>query len=144
VRREELAEQGGPAGEGVAALADARLDGQAQQAGLANGPADLDGQAADIVAQGAAPSREVLSGHRPYCGGRSGMVSARRWRQKSISVGGRPPVTSATRSCGRMLGVRLAKERKGSPRRIDAAVAAAMTHDRAAALAGATQDGIYI
>jgi phage terminase large subunit-like protein len=34
-------------------------------------------------------------------------------------------------------GARLAKERKDSPRRIDAAVAAVMAHDRAAALAGA-------
>jgi phage terminase large subunit-like protein len=38
-------------------------------------------------------------------------------------------------------GARLAKERKDSPRRIDAAV---MTHDRAAALAGAVRDSIYI
>ena len=30
------------------------------------------------------------------------------------------------------------------PARIDAAVAAVMAHDRAAALAGATRDGIYI
>ena len=36
-------------------------------------------------------------------------------------------------------GARLAKERRDSPRRIDAAVA----HDRAAALAGATRDSIY-
>jgi phage terminase large subunit-like protein len=41
-------------------------------------------------------------------------------------------------------GARLAKERKGSPRRIDAAVAAVMAHDRAAALAGVTRDSIYI
>jgi hypothetical protein len=39
---------------------------------------------------------------------------------------------------------RLAKERKDSPRRIDAAVAAVMAHDRAAALAGNVRDGIYI
>jgi hypothetical protein len=38
-------------------------------------------------------------------------------------------------------GARLAKERKDSPRRIDAAVAAVMAHDRAAALAGVTRDG---
>jgi phage terminase large subunit-like protein len=38
-------------------------------------------------------------------------------------------------------GARLAKERKDSPRRIDAAV---MAHDRAAALAGAVRDSIYI
>jgi phage terminase large subunit-like protein len=41
-------------------------------------------------------------------------------------------------------GARLAKERKDSPRRIDAAVAAVMAHDRAAALAGAVRDSIYI
>ena len=41
-------------------------------------------------------------------------------------------------------GARLAKERKDSPRRIDAAVAAVMAHDRAAALAGVTRDSIYI
>jgi hypothetical protein len=38
-------------------------------------------------------------------------------------------------------GARLAKERKDSPRRIDAAV---MAHDRAAALAGTVRDSIYI
>lgn len=37
-----------------------------------------------------------------------------------------------------------AKERKDSARRIDAAVAAVMAHDRAAALAGVTRDSIYI
>jgi phage terminase large subunit-like protein len=41
-------------------------------------------------------------------------------------------------------GSRLAKERKDSPRRIDAAVAAVMAHDRAAALAGTVRDGIYV
>jgi hypothetical protein len=41
-------------------------------------------------------------------------------------------------------GAWLAKERKDSARRIDAAVAAVMAHDRAAALAGVTRDGIYI
>jgi hypothetical protein len=41
-------------------------------------------------------------------------------------------------------GARLAKEHKDSPRRIDAAVAAVMAHDRAAALAGVTRDRIYI
>jgi phage terminase large subunit-like protein len=41
-------------------------------------------------------------------------------------------------------GARLAKERKDSPRRIDAAVAAVMAHDRAAALARVTRDSIYI
>jgi phage terminase large subunit-like protein len=41
-------------------------------------------------------------------------------------------------------GARLAKERRDSPRRIDAAVAAVMAHDRAAALAGVTRDAIYI
>jgi phage terminase large subunit-like protein len=41
-------------------------------------------------------------------------------------------------------GARLAKERKDSPRRIDAAVAAVMAHDRAAALAGVDRVGIYI
>jgi len=41
-------------------------------------------------------------------------------------------------------GARLAKERRDSPRRIDAAVAAVMAHDRAAALAGVTRDSIYI
>jgi Phage Terminase len=40
-------------------------------------------------------------------------------------------------------GARLAKERRDSPRRIDAAVAAVMAHDRAAALAGVTRDRIY-
>jgi phage terminase large subunit-like protein len=41
-------------------------------------------------------------------------------------------------------GARLAKERRDSPRRIDAAVAAGMAHDRAATLAGVTRDSIYI
>src|SRR5215218_1161781 len=41
-------------------------------------------------------------------------------------------------------GARLAKERKDSPRRIDACVASVMAHDRAAALAGVTRDSIYI
>jgi hypothetical protein len=41
-------------------------------------------------------------------------------------------------------GARLAKERRDSPRRIDAAVAAVMAPDRAAALAATTRDGIYI
>jgi phage terminase large subunit-like protein len=41
-------------------------------------------------------------------------------------------------------GARLAKERKDSPRRIDAAVAAVMAHDRAAALAGVPRHSIYI
>jgi phage terminase large subunit-like protein len=41
-------------------------------------------------------------------------------------------------------GARLAKERKDSPRRIDAAVAAVMAHDRAAALAGTVRHSIYI
>jgi phage terminase large subunit-like protein len=41
-------------------------------------------------------------------------------------------------------GARLAKERRDSPRRIDAAVAAVMAHDRAAALAGNVHVGIYI
>jgi phage terminase large subunit-like protein len=41
-------------------------------------------------------------------------------------------------------GARLAKERKDSPRRIDAAVAAVMAHDRAAGLAGSVRDSIYI
>jgi phage terminase large subunit-like protein len=41
-------------------------------------------------------------------------------------------------------GARLAKERKDSPRRIDAAVAAVMAHDRAAARAGITRHSIYI
>jgi phage terminase large subunit-like protein len=41
-------------------------------------------------------------------------------------------------------GARLAKERKDSPRRIDAAVAAVMATDRAATLAGAVRDSIYI
>jgi hypothetical protein len=36
------------------------------------------------------------------------------------------------------------EERKNSPRRIDAAVAAVMVHDRAAALAGMARDSIYI
>ena len=41
-------------------------------------------------------------------------------------------------------GARLAKERKDSPRRIDAAVAAVMAHDRAASLAGVDRVDIYI
>ncbi len=41
-------------------------------------------------------------------------------------------------------GARLAKERKDSPRRIDAAVAAVMAHDRAASLAGVDRIDIYI
>jgi phage terminase large subunit-like protein len=41
-------------------------------------------------------------------------------------------------------GARLAKEHKDSKRRIDAAVAAVMAHDRAAILAGAAQPAIYI
>jgi phage terminase large subunit-like protein len=41
-------------------------------------------------------------------------------------------------------GARLSKDAKNSPRRIDAAVAAVMAHDRAAALAGVTRDSIYI
>src|SRR5215207_3526351 len=41
-------------------------------------------------------------------------------------------------------GARLAKERKDSPRRIDAAVAAVMAVDRAAILAGTVRDSIYI
>jgi phage terminase large subunit-like protein len=41
-------------------------------------------------------------------------------------------------------GSRLAKERKDSPRRIDAAVAAVMAMDRAATLAGTVRDSIYI
>jgi hypothetical protein len=46
--------------------------------------------------------------------------------------GGRPPSHIGNAICGRILGVRLAKERKDSPRRIDAAVA------------GVTRDRIYI
>ena len=38
-------------------------------------------------------------------------------------------------------GARLAKERRDSPRRIDATV---MAHDRAAALAGVNRDSIYL
>jgi phage terminase large subunit-like protein len=41
-------------------------------------------------------------------------------------------------------GARLSKEHKDSPRRIDAAVAAVMAHDRAAALAGVTRYSIYL
>jgi phage terminase large subunit-like protein len=41
-------------------------------------------------------------------------------------------------------GARLAKERKDSPRRIDAAVAAVMAMDRAAALAGTPRHSIYL
>ena len=41
-------------------------------------------------------------------------------------------------------GARLAKEHKDSPRRIDAAVAAVMAHDRAAVLAGDRGPSIYI
>jgi phage terminase large subunit-like protein len=41
-------------------------------------------------------------------------------------------------------GARLAKEKRDSPRRIDAAVAAVMGHDRAAALAGVTRHSIYL
>ena len=41
-------------------------------------------------------------------------------------------------------GARLAKEHRDSKRRIDAAVAAVMAHDRAAILAGARGPSIYI
>jgi phage terminase large subunit-like protein len=41
-------------------------------------------------------------------------------------------------------GARLAKERKDSPRRIDAAVAAVMAMDRAATLAGTVRHSVYI
>jgi phage terminase large subunit-like protein len=41
-------------------------------------------------------------------------------------------------------GARPAKERKDSPRKIDAAMAAVVVHDRAAALAGAVRDSIDI
>jgi phage terminase large subunit-like protein len=41
-------------------------------------------------------------------------------------------------------GARLAKERRDSPRRIDAAVAAVMAHDRAAVLAGDRGPSIYV
>jgi phage terminase large subunit-like protein len=41
-------------------------------------------------------------------------------------------------------GARLAKERRDSPRRIDAAVAAVMAHDRAAILAGDRGPSIYV
>jgi phage terminase large subunit-like protein len=41
-------------------------------------------------------------------------------------------------------GARLAKERRDSPRRIDAAVAALMAHDRAAVLAGDRGPSIYV
>jgi phage terminase large subunit-like protein len=41
-------------------------------------------------------------------------------------------------------GARLAKERRDSPRRIDAAVAAVMAHDRAAILAGTAGPAIYV
>jgi hypothetical protein len=38
----------------------------------------------------------------------------------------------------------VAKEHKDSPPQIDAAVAAVMAHDRAAALAGVVRDSIYL
>jgi phage terminase large subunit-like protein len=41
-------------------------------------------------------------------------------------------------------GARLAKERRDSPRKIDAAVAAVMAHDRAAVLAGDRGPSIYV
>jgi phage terminase large subunit-like protein len=41
-------------------------------------------------------------------------------------------------------GSRLAKEKRDSPRRIDAAVAAVMAHDRASTLAGTVRHSIYI
>ena len=41
-------------------------------------------------------------------------------------------------------GARLAKERRDSPRRIDAAVGAVMAHDRAAVLAGDRGPSIYV
>ena len=41
-------------------------------------------------------------------------------------------------------GARLSKETKDSPRRIDAAVAAVMAHDRAAVLAGDRGPSIYV
>jgi hypothetical protein len=51
-------------------------------------------------------------------------------------------------ACRRLVGiidvVPVAKKHKDSPRRMDAAVAAVMAHDRAATLAGVTRDSIYL
>jgi hypothetical protein len=52
--RQHVVEQGRPAGQSVTGLADAWLDGEADGPRLADGSADLGGQAADIVAEGAA------------------------------------------------------------------------------------------
>jgi hypothetical protein len=50
-----------------------------------------------------------------------------------VGIGRRPTASHIGNAiCGRILGVRLAKERKDSPRRIDAAVAAV------------TRDSIYL
>ena len=62
---------------------------------------------------------------------------------------GSAPGAAAARHIGNAVlredarGARLAKERKGSPRMIDAAVASVLAHDRAAALAGVTRHTIY-
>jgi hypothetical protein len=62
-----------------------------------------------------------------------------------VDIGRRPAASHiGNLICGRILGVRLSKERKDSPRRIDAAVAAVMAHDRATALADMTRDSIYL
>jgi hypothetical protein len=68
------------------------------------------------------------------------------WRSPPTRSGGRVRSSSSTARPTRpgVRGARLAKERRDSPRRIDAAVAAVMAHDRAAALAGVTRDSIYI
>jgi hypothetical protein len=55
----------------------------------------------------------------------------------------RPP-RRERRPAGRCPRRSAGKERRGSPRRIDTAVAAVKAHDRAAALAGTVRDSIYI
>jgi hypothetical protein len=62
-------------------------------------------------------------------------------RSQLVHSGGPGCATSGTRSSGV---ARLANERKDSPRRIDAAVAAVMAHDRAAALAGVTGQHLHL
>jgi hypothetical protein len=127
-----------------AGLTDARLDGQAQEAGLAHGPADLAGQPADVVAQGAAAGREVPSlGHRPTAAGArasSAPAAGARSRRRS----------EADRQSHRQgdlredpSGCAPAKEHKDSPRRIDAAVAPSWPRP-GRRLAGVTRDSIYI
>jgi hypothetical protein len=69
---------------------------------------------------------------------------------KTKRTSGQPVTTAGRAATGRTFldaalgGSRVAKKHKDTPRRIDAAVAAVMAHDRAAALAGSVRDSIYI